>query len=107
MWRRLTLDADHIEAIDREVVQVVGTAPTAVLANGFSTLIAIVQLLIYYLHKLLRVQGILYYLHLSNAGCLHIAREARRYGSFEIGIQNIVISELDLQYQHFAGQAGE
>lgn len=45
-------------------------------------------------------------MQLTKVGCLHIALEARRYCSFEIGIEDIVIVALDLQYKHFVWIAG-
>lgn len=97
MWRRLTLDAEHLDAIDREVIQVVSTKLTAVVANCFRTLMAVMQLLNWYSHKLFGSAR--HPLPSSFLECqmLHIAREARRYGSFDIGIEDMVIAALDLQ----------
>jgi hypothetical protein len=60
-----------------------------------------VALLNQYSHEILGVNGILHHLQLTNAGCLHIAREARRYSTFEIGIEDLVIAALDAHYMHF------
>lgn len=89
------------------MLSVVGTEPNEVAVDGFDNLIRIVQLLNWYSHELICVNGILYDMQLTNAGCLYIAREVWRYSLFDIDIENIAVVGLDLHSSHFAVITGE
>jgi hypothetical protein len=45
LWRRMLLSTEGLEDLDRVTKLVVGTNPTAVVADGFSNLLAVVHLL--------------------------------------------------------------
>lgn len=96
MWRLLTLVGEHLDAINRKLMQVVVTEHTAVISHDFSTLMAVVQLLIWYFLELTEMHCLLYNPHLTNARFLHIALKARWYSLFDIIIEDLVIAALDL-----------
>lgn len=103
LWWRLTSSGEGLEALVWEVQAVVGTDFTAVVVNGFDNLLAAVQLLSCYAHEPLFIGGIFCHMLLTYAECLHIARKSRQYCSFDIGMKDIVIAAIDLQYLHFVG----
>lgn len=56
------------------VRSVVGTKPTAVVADEFEILMAIVQLLNWFSHELHGRKCVIYQMQFMTAGCFHISR---------------------------------